>query len=254
MARHRFHVDELSTDRVEITGEEADHARRVLRLAPGDAVELLDGRGGVAAGEVVEVGRTFRIDIDDRRQAPRLKPLVDVAAAIPKGDRAATLIEKASELSADRVIPLITERSVVDPGKGKRKRFERIAAESAKQCGRAWTMAVDAPVALPELLAQADHDVKLIADVPRAGEDMQQLQAEAARSDSVSRPYDAQTETVLVLIGPEGGWTEAERAQPREAGFATWRLGPAVMRIETAALAALAILRYPAQPMHMDKP
>lgn len=254
MARHRFHVDDVSTDRVAITGEEADHARRVLRLAPGDTVELLDGRGGVASGEVTEAGRSFTIAIGERWRVPRLKPRVDLAAAIPKGDRAATLIEKASELSADRVIPLITERSVVEPGKGKRKRFERIAAESAKQCGRAWTMAVDAPVKLSRLLTAADYDVKRIADLPRATGSMQELQAEAARSDTVARPYHSQAESVLVLIGPEGGWTEAERAQAREAGFATWRLGPAVMRIETAALAALAILRYPAQPMHTQAP
>lgn len=226
----RFHIDDLSAPLVRLGDEESQHARKVMRVAVGDVVELFDGQGSVASAEVSAVGRAVELRVIERHRAERVKPWIDLAVAVPKGDRAAVLAEKAAELGADRLIPLICERSVVDPRQGKVERWRRIAVEAAKQCGRPWGMEVAEPAALAKVLREVDHEVRLIADTGEAG---------------VSRtpPRPRAEDRVLVLIGPEGGWTEGERTAAALAGFTPWRLGPYVLRIETAALAALAKLR-----------
>lgn len=227
---------------VELDEEESRHARKVMRIAPGDAVELFDGRGVVAAGKVVDAGRTVAIEVTARQEVPPLALRIDLAVALPKGDRAAVLIEKASELGADRLIPLITERSIVDPREGKLERLRRIAIESAKQCGRAWLMEIAEPIPLEQLLRDSDHDLKLIADRV-TGSESAQPRLDQVGEAGTSRTHPKPHGTVLVIVGPEGGWTEAERRAATEAGFHPWRLGPHILRIETAALAAVAILR-----------
>lgn len=226
----RFHVADLASDHVLLGKDESQHARKVMRIRVGDAVELFDGAGAVATATVSAVGRDVELRISERRYVPRLKPVIDLAVAMPKGDRAAVLVEKAGELGADRLIPLVTERSVVHPREGKLERLRRIATESAKQSGRAWLTEIAEPVDLGRLLAEADHDAKLITDTTA-----QQSQADGTNPASCDR--------VIVLVGPEGGWTHEERCAATAAGFRPWRLGPYILRIETAALAALAILR-----------
>lgn len=232
MAHRRFYCPDLSASHLSLDNEQADHARRSLRLTAGDSVELFDGAGGVAEGRVAEVKKHVTIQILDRRQVDPLRPVIDLAVALPKGARADVLIEKASELGADRVIPLVTERSVVQPRDSKMRRFDRLCIESAKQCGRGHLMRIDEPISLADVLKTADHDLRLIADAALAGETVQDMPN-----------YPGQAGRVVVLIGPEGGWSDPERQAARAAGFIAWRLGPLVMRIETAALAALAILR-----------
>ncbi|MDH3583237.1 MAG: 16S rRNA (uracil(1498)-N(3))-methyltransferase [Phycisphaerae bacterium] len=230
MAIRRFLVEDLRGDELALDPEQAAHARRVLRLEVGQVIDLFDGQGTVARAEIAAAGRSFRVRVLERRQVPPPRLQVDLAVAIPKGDRAATLVEKASELGAARLIPLQTERSVVEPRAGKLERFGRIARESARQCGRAHLMEIERPVDLEHLLQQSDHDRKLLADFegePLAGMDV--LTSEAGTR-------------VLVLVGPEGGWTEAERSLAIECGCRAWRLGPHILRTETAALAALAII------------
>jgi 16S rRNA (uracil1498-N3)-methyltransferase len=255
MSTRRFYCDDLSGDAVRLDDEQARHARKVLRLEAGDRVELLDGQGRIAEGVVAEIGggSGVSIRITDRREAPRSSPAIDLAVAIPKGDRAAVLVEKASELGADRLIPLVTERSVVDPGAGKVQRFGRIATESCKQCGRAWVMQVTEPIAIDRLIAEADHEMKLIADTgldagaadAGADPDLREALRSGLSGGGVQDLPNAigGGGRVIVLIGPEGGWTDQERNAAVSAGFRPWRIGPHVLRVETAALAALAILR-----------
>ncbi len=233
MAIRRFYCDDLDRSAVELHPADAAHARRVLRLAVGQVVELFDGRGTVATAKILELDKRCVTEPIRRRRVERLTPRIDVAAAVPKGTRADVLVEKLSELGADRLIPLLTERSVAAPRPNKLDRFGRLAIESAKQCGRTWLMDIDEPASLDDVLAAADHEAKLIADV-------QELQT--------GRPAASMLEgaaKVLVLIGPEGGWTDAERRAARTGGCAPWRLGPHVLRVETAAIAAVACLRQP---------
>ena len=218
--------------------EQSAHGRRVLRLDVGDHVELFDGAGVVGTGRVAEAGKRLHIEVIDRTERPRPRPWIDLAVAVPKGGRADGVVEKASELGADRLIPLRTRRGVVDPGRGKQRRFERIALASAKQCGRAWLLQIERPTELDRLLDEADHDLKLIADMKSEREPDRGWHGlvESSELDHAER--------ILILIGPEGGWTNRERRAAVDAGCRPWRLAPHTLRVETAAAAALAILRY----------
>jgi len=231
MAARRFYCDDLAASSIELDPTQSQHARKSLRLAVGDRVELFDGAGMVADGTVAAMKKTVTIDVVQRRHVPPVEPAIDLAVALPKGARGDVLIEKASELGADRVIPLLTQRSVVELRPNKRDRFDRLCIESAKQCGRAYRMHLADPTPLDDLLTRADHDLRLIADPAADVQDLHTSLSAAAR--------------VLILIGPEGGWTQDEHAAAIRRGATPMRLGPHVMRIETAALAALAIVRQP---------
>jgi 16S rRNA (uracil1498-N3)-methyltransferase len=231
MSTHRFYCASLANSTVELDAEQAAHARKSLRLAVGDTVELFDGRGSSASATVTQLKRTLQARITDLRHVDPLAPSLTLATAVPKGPRADTLIDAAAQLGVDVLIPLVTTRSVVDPGEGKQRRFERIALEAAKQCHRDYLMQLEPPTDFAKVLRTADHDTKLIADAP------------ADNASPPAPPNFAAAKHIIVLIGPEGGWTDEERQFAAAANFRRWSFGPHVMRIETAALAAAAIIR-----------
>jgi len=236
MAKHRFHVPSLSDTRVTLDRDESKHAVRSLRVAVDDVVDLFDGAGVVASGRVTSARSSeVVIDVTDRRDVPRVAPWVEIAAAVPKGSRADPMVEKLSECGCDRLVPLVTKRSVVEPRQAKRGRWDRIAVESAKQCGRAWLMDIAEPTPLERVLAEADHDVKLIAHTEEGPSERQRVHGLHTDLEAASR--------VLVLIGPEGGWTDGELSDAFAAGFTPAALGPHVMRVETAAITAAVLLR-----------
>lgn len=206
----RFHVAELAPGRVRLDAGQSAHAQRVLRLGPGDAIELFDGRGHRAVATIRRTGRVVEADVADIETAPPGATLV-VAAALPKGRRADFMVEKLSELGVAAFQPVPFERSV-RTGTSMR-RFERIAVESAKQCGRAHVMEIRPPGWPAGPLVVADPDA------PR--------RMRAGDGD-------------VVVVGPEGGLTDAERERFAGATFAS--LGPTILRIETAAIAAAAVM------------
>ena len=199
----RFFVERLAP-RVELDARQSRHASRVLRLQPGDAVTLFDGRGHEADGRIVEL-RPCVVEAGEPRTVAAGGPII--ASALPKGKRADFMIEKLSELGVAAFRPVHFARSVRRATPSAVRRFERIAVESAKQCGRARVMEILEP-ATPEELSS---DI-MVAD-PRA-----------------SGPLRGSA----VLIGPEGGLTDAERARFTRFG----RLASNILRIETAAIAA----------------
>lgn len=231
----RLFSSDLSSETVELDSEQSRHARKVLRLRDGDAVELFNGEGVIAAGRFRVVGRQSAVAIESRRTEERPGPWLDLAVAMPKGARADVLVEKVSELGADRLIPIRTERSVVEVGEAKEDRLRRIAVASAKQSGRAHLLEVDEPRDFPHLLAgaKAEKQLRLIAEPDGFG---------ALGAMDLLRVL-GKTKRVLVVIGPEGGWTRAERDAGLDAGFVPWRMGPHTLRIETAAMSAVALCR-----------
>ncbi len=234
---YRFFCEKLGSQplsgTIELDREQARHALRVLRLEAGAEVELFDGRGHTAMGLIVEAdARGGRARIEPGavtfHQPPR--PALVVATAVPKGPLADQMVVQLSQIGVDRLVPLRTQRSIVDPNPAKLVRFGRAAIESAKQSRRAHAMAIDETVSL-EMVLEQRHTLALIAQpdaAPVGG-----LSFELRRADNV-----------LVLIGPEGGFTEDEVALAQRAGCRQWRLGPHVLRIETAAIAAAAVVRY----------
>lgn len=231
---HRIYVQEASIPgpggRLEITGDEAEHAARVKRLGAGDAVALLDGHGGVASGRVESAGREGRrgwcliVTVDSARVADPVRPRVEVWSATPKGGRVDELVDGLSQVGAAAWSPLRAERSVVSPRETKLERLERVAWEAAKQCGRAWVLTIGRERAWDEALAPAPG-VRIVM------------------ADASGGVYEAtRAQDVRLLVGPEGGWTEAEIAAARAAGVTVARFGPHAMRIETAAVVAAAVV------------
>jgi 16S rRNA (uracil1498-N3)-methyltransferase len=216
-----------------IAGDEAAHAIRVKRLEPGEAVCVMDGAGVIGEGRVERAikggkreGPTLEVRIGARREVawPGVTPGVEVFAATPKGGRVDEMVDGLSQVGAAVWSPLQTERGVVDPREAKLARLERIAREAAKQCGRAWVLRIGGQKSFAEAIV-GDGVRVVVADAT----------GEAWAGIKDQRP-------VRLLIGPEGGWTEQELAAARRAGVEVARFGVHTMRIETAAVAACAII------------
>lgn len=227
----RFYCPDLPREgRFVLQGDEAHHLARVRRLGVDCIVEVFDGRGYATTAEVTAVGRDaveLRVvgePLPDRTPMCR----VTLATAVPKGERFDWLIEKATELGVARLVPLITERSVADPRGAKLDRLRRLSIEASKQCGRSRLLDLAQPTSFARLIAESSEGVRLVAD-PHG------LSAELW-------PRAPLNGTAVLVIGPEGGFTPSELALARESGWTLARLGPTILRIETAGLAGTAIL------------
>jgi 16S rRNA (uracil1498-N3)-methyltransferase len=223
---------------VQLPAEQTHHALRVLRLKAGDAVELFDGAGLVAAGElVVSGGRSAGVRVRRAQRQASVGPVLHVATAWPKGPRADAMVDQLGQLGVDRLTPLLTERGVVRPGDRVVQRAGRTAVSAAKQSRRATVMRVEPAAVLGVVLDEDGGETRLVLDVAgdTAGAGL------GGRLRAAGR--------VLVLVGPEGGWTPGELESMQAAGCERWRVGPHVMRIATAAATAAALVRYLTLPV-----
>lgn len=238
---HRFYCPSLSINAalsaVYLDPSQTRHARTVLRLTIGDEVALFNGNGLTANATIQSDQKQMALCVIQVQQAAPLRPAIDLAVCIPKGPRASAMADQLSQLGVSRLIPLLTVRSVVNPGAGKIQRLRTGAIESAKQCGRAHVMTIDEPANFKDVIGR-DYALKIIAD-PTGGTGGK---GEAGGGDE--SPHQKTDDDKLIMIGPEGGFTDPELDQARQAGFEPWAIAPYILRIETAAIAAAAILRY----------
>ncbi|OWQ88433.1 16S rRNA (uracil(1498)-N(3))-methyltransferase [Roseateles aquatilis] len=209
---------------------------QVLRLQPGDEVTLFDGSGDEWTAAVTAMGRSeVRVALRARRSVDReLRRAVTLAVVMPANDRMDGIVEKACELGAVAIQPLMSERSVLrltgDRAEKKRAHWQGVAIAAAEQCGRARPLQV-APVKtlaawLAEVPAEAAGQRWLLSPV-------------AAQSLSTLVSVSSEADPVTVLSGPEGGLSEAEEQSARARGFAAVKLGPRILRADTAPLAVL---------------
>jgi len=223
-------------DTIALSRDEARHALGARRLAAGDEVTLFDGHGTVAEARLTgERGRdgSLAVEVVARRTEPRPTPETTVAFAVPKGDRLSTLLDLATQAGAARLVPIECARSVVDADKLDRgERWQRILLESTKVAKRAWTPELAQGGALLEVAAREQARGAALALAHTAGG--APILAWRAALDPM-RPR-------TVFIGPEGGFEDAEVEAMRALGAATVSLGPHVMRVETAAIAAAVLL------------
>jgi 16S rRNA (uracil1498-N3)-methyltransferase len=226
--------ERLAGSRVTLTGDEHRHLGRVLRARPGMAVTLFDGAGGEVAARVERVGRDeTELALGERRTpaAPPATPIT-LLTAVPRGARMDLLVQKTCELGVARIVPLVTERSVVRPEPGRRGsgvRWETVAREAARQCGRADLPIVDAPATLAAALGLPGLPARRLVLWER-------LSGRSLRST-----LGAPAPTAL-LVGPEGGFAPGEVAAAEAAGFVPVALGPRILRVETAAIVAVALV------------
>ena len=234
--KHRFFCDTLPNEadgeQVVLKGAEAKHLTSVLRLGPGDLVELFDGRGTAARAEIISGGkREIELSIVERKvDFQQGGPEVVLATAVPKGDRIRSLVEKATELGIDRMVPLKTQRSVVHPRAGKQKKMHHAVIAACKQCGRNRLMRIDPLMTWDELLAVENQSLVI-------GQ-----QGAENSGESIARLLAAPHMPLVLCVGPEGGWTDGELDAAREAKATLIGVGRHTLRIETAALALAALV------------
>jgi len=215
---------------VELNDSESHHAIKVLRKRTGDAVELLDGRGTLANGVIEREKPTVLVKVAHWDTQPQAKPLIRVAASLPKGPRTDEMVNQLVQLGVHELIPLQTVRATVKARDNKLERMERITVSAMKQSGRRYLMKVSQPEPLEGVLA-CPAALRLIAD-PTA----------KPINGLLNRLQNA--DDVMLLIGPEGGFTDQESQAAKDAGCLPWQVGDNIMRIETAAVACTAVLYY----------
>lgn len=223
-----FHSAGLSRSTLSLDEAESHHAARVLRKQAGDRVELFDGRGQSAIAEITLVKKD-RVEVrivELRKLLVAPLPAIRLAVAPPKGDRFRWLVEKATELGIDQLIPMLTERTVVEPGGGKLDKLQAAVVAACKQSGRDLVMQVTENTPYGECLKAAPSEgtsrVTLIGD-PHG--DLFQPEMIPVGSGEV-----------LLLIGPEGGWSDAEVDLATQSGARRVRIADQILRTETAAI------------------
>ncbi|MDB5292564.1 MAG: hypothetical protein JWL69_3805 [Phycisphaerales bacterium] len=248
----RIHVPVLKPGSNPLDPAQAHHVCDVLRLTDGAGVEAFDDAGATASAVLrLSNGQAVSVWVDHISPAPVARLRLTVASAVPKGDRADWMVEKLSELGADAFIPLATARSVVLPeGKNKRDRWLRLATEAAKQSRRPGVMRIEELTPLEVAVAKVAG-----GRIHGSGFGVLEGAIQAARTagwffatEVVGIPIaeaiagSHSLEDLTLFIGPEGGWTIEEIAAFERAGLSAVKLTDTVLRVETAAVAAAAVV------------
>jgi 16S rRNA (uracil1498-N3)-methyltransferase len=202
---------------------------RVCRLKIGDIVEVFDGQGLATRSEVVAIAHgSVELEIHSRL-SERLPPLqLTLATAVPKGERFDWLVEKATELGVWRLIPILTARSVVEPGTAKLDRLRRAIIEACKQCRRDRLMILEPSMEWARVVEATISPLSFLADPDGC--------------PAPAWPAMQRGQGVTLAVGPEGGFAPAERDLAIQAGWVSISLGVNTLRIETAGLAGCASL------------
>ncbi|MBI1825771.1 MAG: 16S rRNA (uracil(1498)-N(3))-methyltransferase [Planctomycetes bacterium] len=232
MVERRFFCPDLVVGGVSLPPEEAHHAISVLRLRSGDTVILFDGNGAEAGGVVTDISRRdVRVQIDavETREFESSIRLT-LAVAMIKAHRQNYMIEKCTELGVFAIQPLATQRCVVQTAEAGVEKWRRRAIEAAKQSKRVWVPKIHAPASVAESVTAApEFDFRAVADFHVT-----------VNSLSIALAAAKNMKSAIIFIGPEGGWTDDERAMFEASEFQCVLLSPTVLRTETAAIAACA--------------
>ncbi len=271
---HRFYLPpgHCAGDALRLDGREAHHALNVLRLQRGELVTVLDGGGNEFLCAVENSSRNaVTLSVSLKNFTPPPPCSITLLQAVPKGKIIESIIQKAVELGARRIVPLLTERVVThldeeDAG-NKRDKWQQVAIEAIKQCGAAWLPEIEAPTAIEAFLARSGGrqtagflkgDEKC-GSLPKAATPtafdlslVGSLQKERRHPRECFREFQAQhkrlPQSVGVWIGPEGDFTPEELEAIQASGALPISLGRLVLRVETAAIYCLSILNYEFNP------
>ena len=234
MTRRRFYAPpsafNLTKRIVTLTADEARHLREVLRLKPGDEVSVFDGAGKEFRARVDQARREFaELDLDEEIEPARPEsPLqITLAMALLKGEKFDLVVQKATELGVTKIVPLITRYADIklrDESDASKRvaRWQRIALEAAKQSGRALVPEVSLPVAVSSVFSE-----RCLLFSEKGGQGLKEIE-----------------NPITAIIGSEGGWSDEELEQARAAGAQIVTLGGRILRAETAAIAAAALLQH----------
>jgi 16S rRNA (uracil1498-N3)-methyltransferase len=245
MQRYFIPAENFLEEKAIIRGDDAHHLMRVMRASPGDRVVISNGADREALAEVVEMYKEnvlLRI-VEERPISGEPRIPVWIAQSLPKGDKFETVIQKGTEIGAARFIPFVSARTVVqyDARKEAKRldRWRKIAKEAAEQAHRGRIPGVDEPLSWKQLLELVPKTALALFCYEKEGGSLLRDAVTAAKLHE--RRGDG---PVLIVIGPEGGFTEEEAKAAEEAGCAVVGLGPRILRTETAGIVALSCLMY----------
>jgi len=233
---HRFFIEpeQTTTRPVVLEQTEAHHLRSVLRLNKGDKVELLDGAGGIYQAIVLTTEPQATLEITGSEKQPTPRPALHLGQSLLKGQKIDLVIQKATELGASSITPFTsTYTNTAKPGASKIKRWQKITKEACKQCRQAHPLKINQPNNFKNLIA--------------SGKNYQQrfIFWENEQENSLASISElGALDTILIILGPEGGFSEEEVKMAQENGFISLSLGSLVMRAETAAISAMAIIQF----------
>jgi 16S rRNA (uracil1498-N3)-methyltransferase len=243
---HRFYIapEYWNPDALRLRDAEAHHARDVLRMKRGDRAVVFNGRGREITSEIVDLAKDeVRLRKLHESETAPLRCRITLGQAIPKGKNMDLIVQKAVEIGASEIAPLISERTIVDLDKNeaeqKRQKWQHVAIEAAKQCGQNWLPVVPVPQKVKSFFAHpGNFDLRLIGSLqPDA------IQLKRILSDYIEQHRD-RPKSVLMMVGPEGDFTPAELALAKTHGCLAITLGPIILRVETAAIYCLSVLSY----------
>ena len=242
MALRRFFLDArlMGADRPAIEGADARHILQVLRLTVGDRLILFDGSGTECESEIISTtGDACRVKVLRAYESSVESPLsVTVALGLLKDRKMDSLVRQLTELGVCRIIPFLADRSVARPDKkraaGRRARWEKVALESLKQCGRSRAPRIDPVTGFKDMLESAPQGAIKIVFWEDADQPL----------DTVPVLPESDRKHALVVFGPEGGLNAHEVRSARGRGFLDVSLGPRILRAETAVIAGSALVQY----------
>ena len=246
---HRFYVPP-GPDRgptLQLSGSEAHHALHVLRVRRGEKVSVLNGQGLVSECAVEETRHDqVVLTVLENRQAGPLPCQITLAQAIPRGRLFESIVQKATELGAAKIVPLLTQRTIVrveaEDAEDKVARWRGVALEAIKQCGSAWLPQIDTPRSVERFLADDQQ-----AELALVGSLRQDARHPRTCFDEFQQNRGRKPASVSIAIGPEGDFTDEELSQLQAAGALPITLGPLVLRTETAAVYCLSVINYELQ-------
>ncbi len=230
-----FHIDKnsLQDNKIHLRADKARHAFRAARMKKGELVVLFDNEGGRYEGFVETVCReSGTIQVEKSSRVTSERPWISLYCAIPKNDKFSDIVNVATQLGADRIVPLISERVVFRQREQKPERWQTIAREAAQQCCRPFIPQIGPVREFPAALNDA------------AGCDLKIMGACTGPRHSFRSVLDKSAKRVAVFIGPEGDFSPDEVAAARNKGFSIITLGPRRLRCATAALFIMTVLDY----------
>ncbi len=237
MNRYYLPSSEWQSHTLCITGEEARHATRVMRVQLGAQVEIIDGCGKSAVCIITHIERSIlHCEIQHQKSHPAPQFPVTLCQSIPKGGNMELIVQKAVELGVNTIQPLITQRTVARPDtlEKKQAKWQRIALEACKQCGQNYLPKVAAPLNFQPWISQLEKfDTSIIASLDD--------QALHLKEHLTNNPLKG---SIALLIGPEGDFSPDEYTQAYNAGFQPISFGGIIMRVETASIYGLSVIQH----------
>ena len=266
---HRFYIspENWHPNALALTGSDAHHSRDVLRMKRGEKLVLFNGCGREITAEVIDLASSeIRLRKLHEAETPPLRCRIVLGQAVPKGKNMELIVQKAVEIGADQIAPIISDRTVVqvdsESAVQKQAKWQQIAIEAAKQCGQNWLPRVHVPRKLAEFFEAVDaggspaeslesqptrlprqndiprFDLRLIGSLQPGAQHLKKILAD------YSGEHQHRPQSVLMLNGPECDFTPAELALARRHGCRPITLGPIILRVETAAIYCLSVLSY----------